>query len=234
MPKWRFRWSQCVVFTGHILKLSVKRDAALRSDVTACTRVQPELAWARRRAVAQQSASETHGSCCCILELGSPELTCRLLWAFFQFKPRSWTSSVLLRNYSARTWTDAAFERWIGENWVEPLPFERATWSDPKIGITFGAGQNKTPVYNGGTSSNLMSPPSTEALVESCWPDGSDGGAWASVTTRRSCSCACLSIPPSVCVCVCVCCSLSAVFLLLLDSVEVETVWIWLCILCHR
>ena len=37
----------------------MKRDAALRSNVTACMRVQPELACARRRAVAQQSASET-------------------------------------------------------------------------------------------------------------------------------------------------------------------------------
>ena len=121
--------------------------------------------------------NHTRGSCCCILELGSPELMCRLLWAFFQFKPRSWTSSVLSRNYSARTWTHAAFERWIGENWVEPLPFERATWSDRKIGITFGAGQNETPVSNAGTSSNLMFPPSTEAPVESCRPDGSDAGS---------------------------------------------------------
>ena len=163
--------------------------------------------------------NHARGWCCCSWNL---ELTCRLLWASFQFKPRSWTSSVLLRNFCARTWTHAAFERWIGENWAEPLLFERATWSDPKFGITFGAGQDKTLVYNGGTSSNLMSPPSTEAPVESCWPDGSDAGAWASVATRRSCSCACLSISPP---CVCVgggggCCSLSAVFRL--DSVKVD------------
>ena len=46
--------------------------------------------------------------------------------------------------------------------------------SDPKFGITFGAGQNKTLVYNGGTISSLMSPPSTEAPVKGCWPDGCD------------------------------------------------------------
>ena len=129
--------------------------------------------------------NHTRGSCCCIWNLDLRNWRVDY-FGFFQFKPRSWTSSVLLSNYCACTWTHAAFERWIGENWVEPLPFERATWSDPKIEITFGAGQNETPAYNGSTSSNLMSPPSTEAPVESCWPDGSNAGAWTSVATRRS------------------------------------------------
>ena len=138
------------------------------------------------------------------------ELTCQLLWASFQFTPRKWKSSVLLRNCSARTWTHAPFERWIGKNWAEPLPSgERPMQSDPKLGITYGAGQTKTLVSNGGTISNLMSSPSTEASSERCWSDSCDAGAGASVATRCSYSCAYLSL--SLCV---------AVFLL--DSVKVD------------
>ena len=70
--------------------------------------------------------------------------------------------------------------------------------SDPKLGITFGAGQTKMPVYNGGTTSNLMSPPSTEASSERCWSDRCDTGAWASVAIRCSHNCAYLSL--SLCV----------------------------------
>ena len=83
------------------------------------------------------------------------ELTCQLLWASFQFTPRKWKSSVLLRNCSARTWTHAPFKRWIGE--TKQSHFRLREQSDPKLGITFSAGQNKTLVYNGGTTSNLTS-----------------------------------------------------------------------------
>ena len=158
--RWSYQWS-----------VMLHSDPMLR-HACACSLNLHAYAGGPWRNEVRAKHNHTRISCCCILELGSPELTRRLLWAFFQFKPRSWTSSaaVLLRNYCARTWTHTVFERWIlvGENWVEPLPFERATWSAPEIGITFGAGQNKTPVYNGGTSSNLMSPLSTETPVESC------------------------------------------------------------------
>ena len=124
------------------------------------------------------------------------EFTCRLLSSFFPFYPqRSWKSSVLLRNCSTRTWTHAPFERWIGENRAEPLPFDRADRPEVWNHFRCGTKQNAR-VQRHSATSNLMFPPSTEAPVDSCWPDGCDAGAWATVTTRRSCSCACLSISP--------------------------------------
>ena len=124
MPTWRFRWSQCVIFTGPIFEVT---SEAWRCTPTMLRRA----AWTCKRSLAGRGmhsynkvpAKHNHARswCCCSLEL-----TCRLLWASFQFTPRSWKSSVLLRNCSARTWTHALFESWIGENWAEPLPFERA------------------------------------------------------------------------------------------------------------
>ena len=136
--------------------------------------------------------------CCCSLEL-----TCRLLWASFQFTPRSWKSSVLLRNCSARTWTHAPFESWIGENWAEPLPFDRAIRPEVWNHFRYGTKQNArvqrwhdfqpdVPTFNGSTPQRL--------LAQRLWR------AWASVATRHSCSCACLSISPSLCVLLSECC----------------------------
>ena len=208
MPTWRFRWSQCVIFTGRRLrarlsKLPVKRDAALRQ----CNGVQPELASARRRAEACIHATKCERNTTLravdAVVVWTLELTCRLLGASFQFTPRSWKSSVLLRNCSARTWTHAPFESWIGENWAEPLPFERAirpeVWNHFRCGTKQNARvqrwhdfQPDVPNFNGSTRQRL--------LARRLWR------AWASVATRHSCSCACLSISPSLCVLLSECC----------------------------
>ena len=202
MPNWRFPWSQCVIFTGPIIEVI---SEAWRCTPIRCCGMHARAAWTCMCTPAGCGATKCERN-----------TTIRAVHVvvFWNLDLRNWHVDYFelfsssnqdherpqscWGNHCARTCTHAAFERWIGENWVEPLPFERATWSDPKVGITFGAGQNETPVYNGGTSSDLMSPPSTEAPVESCWPDGSDAGAWTSVATRRSCSCACLSISPTV------------------------------------
>ena len=186
----------------------VKRDALHSDNVTAAarTRVQPELACVRRAGSPWHAFMRGRNITMHAVDavvVWNLELKCRLLWASFQFTPRSWMSSVLLRNCSARTWTHTVFERWIGE---KQSRFHSREQSDRKFGITFGAGRNKTLVYNDDTTFNLISPPSTEAPVESCSPDGCDTGAWASVATHHSYSCACLFISPSPCVC----CSLSA------------------------
>ena len=155
--------------------------------------------------------NRAHGWCCCSLELGIDMSTTLQLLSILPQDHESPQSSVLLRNCSTRTWTHAPFERWIGENRAEPLPLVR---SIRPFGITFGVGQNKTLVYNGSTTSNLMSPPSTDRKHPS-------KVVGPTVVTQEPG----LQLPPaapaaapvSLSLPVSQCCSLSAVFLL--DSV---------------
>ena len=152
---------------------SYQWSVTLHSDnVTACTRVQPELASAHRRRAevcvhatkCEQNITMRTVNAVVIWKL---ELTCRLLWASFQFTPRSWKSSVLLRNCSARTWPHAPFESWIGENWAEPapLPFERAirpeVWNHFRCGTRQNARVQRWHDFQ-------PDPPSTEAPVKGC------------------------------------------------------------------
>ena len=60
-----------------------------------------------------------------------------------------------------------------------------------------------------------MSPPSTEAPVKGCWPDGCDEPGLQLPPATPAAAPVSLSLPLSVC------CSLSAVFLQLADSVNV-------------
>ena len=191
---------------------SYQWSVTLHSDnVTACTRVQPELAStpspAGREACIHATKCERNTTMRAVdaVVVWKLELTCRLLGATFQFTPRSWKSSVLLRNCSARTWTHAPFESWIGEYWAEPLriPFERAirpeVWNQFRCGTKQNARvqrwhdfQPDVLIFKGSTRQRL--------LARRLWR------AWASVATRHSCSCARLSISPSLCVLLSECC----------------------------
>ena len=83
---------------------SYQWSMTLHSDnVPACTRVQPELACARRQAVAfafHKMRAKHNLAQGCIDHVDAVvwnlELTCWLIWASFQFTPRSWTSSIPL------------------------------------------------------------------------------------------------------------------------------------------
>ena len=205
--------------TGHnawfsqalFLKLSVKRDAALQFDVTACVRVQPELACARRRAVAQQSASETQPYAQFMLLyfgtwISGTDVSTTLSFFPVQTKIMNVPSPV---EELERTYLNPHCVRKMDRgklSWAAPV--RESNLIRPENWNHFRCGAKQNTRVHGGTSSNLMSPLSTEAPVESCWPNDIDAGAWASVANRRSCSCACLSISPSVCVCVCVCVAL--------------------------
>ena len=207
MPTWRYRWSQCVIFTGPIFE--IKWSMTLHFDnVTAWMRVQPELASARRRAEACVHATKcernTTMRAVVAVVVWKLELTCRLLWASFQFTPRSWTSSILLKSCIARTWNPRSVWK-LDRGKLSRAASVRREQSDPEVWNHFRCGtkqnarvqwwhdfQPDVPTFNGSTRQRL--------LARRLWR------AWASVATLHSCSCACLSISPSPCVLLSECC----------------------------
>ena len=148
------------------------------------------------------------------------ELTCRLLWASFQFKPRSWTSSVLLTMDRGKLNRAASVRE---SNLIRP-----EVWNHFRRGTKQNAHVQRWHVFQLDVPGHLQQKHPSKFVGPMVvtqepglrLPPAAPAAALVS-----------LSLPLCVCVCVCVCCSLSVVFLL--DSVKVDTAWIWLCILCH-